>query len=203
MKIILLILFGIAICIYFLAKLVRSGGRINEYFSNAVRVYLWLQEEDARHAAITAARTASSSQRELMARYLDELDGDLSPFTEKVPELNEISKCITQMVHEISAKDWTIMDIKEAKEVLEQYNKEYLEALNRSDPTVFSKRYPSLFAASNIMELVEAAEQEKRTELEKYKDVGEQLLKLKNFQEPGVRDKLEKGIRQIKKDLEQ
>ena len=53
------------------------------------------------------------------------------------------------------------------------------------------------------LQIVEAAEQEKRRYLEKYKNVAEDLLKLKEFQESGVREKLEKGIQQIQKDLEQ
>ncbi|MFH1933868.1 MAG: hypothetical protein ABIN18_20130 [Pseudomonadota bacterium] len=129
MKTILLVLFGMAIVVYFLAKLVRSGGRITEYFSNAARVYVWLRDEDAKYAAIASAKTASSRQRELMCRYLDQLNSDLSPVIEEIPELTEISQLITQLEKEISSKDWAIGDIREAKEILGKWNSQYLEAL--------------------------------------------------------------------------
>jgi hypothetical protein len=184
-----------------LAKLIAKGGKVTEYFKNAVTVYLWLEDASAGVAALTSAKTAAPTQRDAMISHLTQLSGQFAPLIDKIPELQIFKIRLEKLAQDIAAKDWTIRDVQEAKSELGEVSRKYLEALNRSDPSVFVSRYPDLFQASNILELVQAAEQVKRTEVQRGVEVMEKLKGLKEFQDPKVRAILDQGIEQRKKDL--
>lgn len=145
------------IVVYVLRRMSRHGGRITKYFENAVTVYIWLGEEDARIAAITAAKVAAKKQRKAMAGYL-KLHAELSEIS-NIPEAQESIRALRELIDGIEAKEWSVQDTMKAKDQLEAYNPEYLKALNRADDGVFSRKYPQLFGAKNIRETAAIAEQ--------------------------------------------
>jgi hypothetical protein len=49
------------------------------------------------------------------------------------------------LAKEISSMEWTPSDINKQKEELGNINSEYLDALEKADPTIFSKKHPQLF----------------------------------------------------------
>ena len=184
-----------------LAKLIAKGGKVTEYFKNAVTVNLWLEDTSAGIAALTSAKTATAAQRDAMVSHLMQFSGQLVLLIDKVPELQTLKTRVEKLAQEIAEKDWTMRDIREAKAELGEASPKYLKALNRSDPSVFVSRYPTLFQASNILELIQAAEQLKRTEVERGIEVMEKLKDLKEFEDPKVKAILDQGIEQAKKDL--
>ena len=190
------------IVLIFVAKMIAKGGKVTEYFENAIKVYLWLDDTSAGVAALTAAKTAAAAQRDAMITHLMQLSGQFTQLIDKIPELQAFKARLKKLSQEIGAKDWTIQDVQEAKRELGEVNLKYLEALNRSDPSVFVSRYPALFQASNILELVQAAEEVKRSEVERSVEVMEKLKDLKEFQDPKVKTILDQGIEQAKKDLD-
>ena len=190
------------IVLIFVVKMIAKGGKVTEYFENAVKVYLWLDDTSAGVAALTAAKTAATAQRDDMITHLMQLSGQFTQLIDKIPELQAFKARLKKLSQEIGAKDWTIQDVQEAKRELGEVNLKYLEALNRFDPSVFVSRYPALFQASNILELVQAAEEVKRSEVERGVEVMEKLKDLKEFQDPKVKTILDQGIEQAKKDLD-
>jgi len=190
------------IVLIFVAKLIAKGGKVTEYFENAVKVYLWLNDTSAGIAALTAAKTAATAQRNAMITHLKQLSDQFTQLIDKIPELQAFKSRLEKLSQEIGAKDWTIKDIREAKTELGEVNPKYLEALNRADPSVFVSRYPPLFQASNMLELVQAAEEVKRSEVERGVEFAEKLMGLKEFQDPKVKAILDQGIKQAKKDLD-
>lgn len=197
----------VIIILAFLAKLIAKGGKVTEYFKNAVKVYLWAEDTSAGLAALTAAKTAAVAQRDAMISHLKQLSGHYARLIDKIPELQDLLAIqiikirLEKLAQKIAAKDWTIRDVQEAKTELGEVSPKYLEALNRFDPSVFVLRYPTIFQASNMMELVQAAEQVARTEVEGGVELMEKLKDLKEFQDPKVKAILDQGIKQAKKDL--
>ena len=140
----LLVLLGV----YIYRKKTREK-RINAYFCTAVRVYALTDEEDARVAILTAAKVSAKTQRGSMVKYLqsmasniknmNEIDSKVKPHTDKFVESS------IKLAEEISSREWTISDINKQKEELGNINSEYLVALDKADPSIFSKKHPQLF----------------------------------------------------------
>jgi len=120
--------------------------RINDYFANAVRVWLYADDQAAHNAALAAAKVAAKEQRESMVKYLNGLSEDYAD-VDDVPSVNAEHVCnhLVPLAAEISKKDWGLVDIYRAKMDLWKQDTEYAEALDRADPGVFSRRWPSLF----------------------------------------------------------
>jgi len=123
--------------------------RINDYFCNAVKVYAFTGSQDARIAAVTAAKVTAGKQRNSMLAYLRGMASDLKQMSESEPEfkpiVDQFVEAAIELEKEISLNDWTINDIREQKEELGKANPDYLNALNKGDPTVFAKKLPHLF----------------------------------------------------------
>ncbi len=115
--------------------------RINSYFRNAVKVYTLSGEEASRVAALTAAKVAARQQRASMVAYLRGMTLD----ARREPEAGVICGRLEGLADDITAKDWSIADIRKAKLALRQLSPEYLTALNRFDAQVFERRWPTLF----------------------------------------------------------
>lgn len=184
-----------------LVKLIAKGEKITEYFKNAVTVYLWLEDPSAGTAALTSAKSAAAGQRDAMVSHLMQFSSKLTLLIDKVPELQILKVRLERLAQEIAAKDWTMRDVRKAKAELGKVSPKYLQALNQSDPSVFVSTYPTLFHASNILELVQAAEQLKRTEIERGVEVLEKLKGIKEFQNPKVKASLDQAMEQAKTDL--
>ena len=123
--------------------------RMNAYFSTAVRVYALTNEEDARIAIVTAAKVAAKKQRGSMVNYLQSMASDIKNMSEidpKVkPHTDKFVESSIELAEEISSREWTISDIITQKEALGNINSEYLVALDKADPSIFSKKHPQLF----------------------------------------------------------
>ena len=134
--------------VYFYLKKTREK-RMNAYFCTAVRVYALTDEEDVRIAILTAAKAAAKKQRESMVKYLQKMASDIKNMTEidsKVkPHTDKFAESSIELAKEISSMEWTPSDINKQKEELGNINSEYLDALEKADPTIFSKKHPQLF----------------------------------------------------------
>ena len=134
--------------VYFYLKKTREK-RMNAYFCTAVRVYALTDEEDVRIAILTAAKAAAKKQRETMVKYLQKMASDIKNMTEidsKVkPHTDKFAESSIELAEAISSGEWTISDINKQKEELGNINSEYLVALDKADPSIFSKKHPQLF----------------------------------------------------------
>ena len=134
--------------VYFYLKKTREK-RMNAYFCTAVRVYALTDEEDVRIAILTAAKAAAKKQRESMVKYLQKMASDIKNMTEidsKVkPHTDKFAESSIELAKEISSMEWTPSDINKQKEELGNINSEYLDALEKADPAIFSKKHPQLF----------------------------------------------------------
>ena len=140
----LLVLLGV----YLYRKKTREK-RINAYFCTAVRVYALTDEEDARVALLTAAKVSAKTQRGSMVKYLQSMASDIKNMSEidsKVkPHTDKFVESSIELAKAISLREWTIIDINKQKEELGNINPEYLIALEKADPSIFSKKHPQLF----------------------------------------------------------
>jgi len=140
----LLVLLGV----YLYRKKTREK-RINAYFCTAVRLYALTDEEDARIAILTAAKAAAKKQRGSMVKYLQSMASDIKNMSEidsKVkPHTDKFAESSIELAEEILSRERTISDINKQKEELGNINSEYLVALDKADPTIFTKKHPQLF----------------------------------------------------------
>jgi hypothetical protein len=122
---------------------------INDYFCNAAKVYAFTGSQDARIAALAAAKVAAGTQRNSMLAYLRGMASDLKQMSESESEFkpfaDQFFEAAAELEKEISEKDWTISDIRVQKEELGKANPDYLNALNKGDASVFVRRFPHLF----------------------------------------------------------
>lgn len=132
-----------------LLRMKSQAKRINDYFCNALRVYAFTGGQDARIAAVAAAKVAAAAQRNSMVAYLRGMASDLKQMSESEPEFrllaDQFGEAAAQLEKDISVNVWTISDIREQKEELGKANPDYLKALNKADPSVFARKSPHLF----------------------------------------------------------
>jgi hypothetical protein len=131
----------------------RGGKHVNDYFANAVKTFAITGDEAAAVAAVTAAKVAASDMRTWMVAYVSALISHFSrpPNDEKIQNESKEAIChrLQRLSSEITKKlDWTIDDIRGAKDLLSKMDVQYLRALNRYDPSVFQTRWPQVFEAS-------------------------------------------------------
>ncbi len=123
--------------------------RINAYFCKAVRLYALTNEEDARIAMLTAAKSSAKKQRGSMVKYLQSMASDIKNMSEidskAKPHTDKFVESSIELAEEISSREWAISDIIKQKEELGNINSEYLVALDKADPTIFAKKHPQLF----------------------------------------------------------
>ena len=118
--------------------------RLELYFEWAVTAWLLLKDEAGLIAALAAAKTFNSTDRQIIVTILDNLHAEWSRqdsdnlFKETIKSLEDLKDIIT-------AKDWTVEDGMAERERLKKVNPEYAEALNNGDPHVFSRKYPNQF----------------------------------------------------------
>lgn len=145
---ILLLLAFVAAQIYgYLRRAHLHANRINDYFCNAVMVYAWLGDQDAKLAALAAAKVAAGKQRASMLEYLNGMAADLVQYMPLSGTSEQLGARLRELEREIKAKDWDLADIREEKGRLLNRNPEYLTALDKADPDVFIRRHPDLFKA--------------------------------------------------------
>jgi hypothetical protein len=123
----------------------RRSEKIHEFFINATRVYILQGEEDARCAAVAAAKMAAAKQRRALARELENIAANISqsyPDKSRRKMLAERALSLKESIESCPAKPGSDG---EEKKRLSFLNKEYFSSLNEVDPSVFCRRYPKLF----------------------------------------------------------
>jgi hypothetical protein len=113
---------------------------VNEYFTDALKLFAFDGDNTAGFAALTAAKVAAFEQRQGMVLYSIDLASD-------VREINpDASAAILQLVEAINEKDWSITDIATSKLALAKLDEQMVKALNDADAKYFQKRYPEFFS---------------------------------------------------------
>ena len=130
------------VVLFILKKMDNSGKNVNSYFCDASLVYAFKGDLAAKRAALAAARTAASAQRQSMVDYLVGLSADLST---KGEDTLEISLRMRELKNEISQKDWTVTDSVNAKHLLREVDPAALNALNKSFPDYFRNLHSDIF----------------------------------------------------------
>ena len=128
----------------FLSNLFGGPGKINDYFADAVWVYMHTADPVVRLAALTAAKVAAGAQRASMVNYLRVSAAD----ARELARSDDIAYRLNQLADEISLRDWTIGDVTHAKQALWKLDAEYGKALDKFDGRVFRRRFPELFRDS-------------------------------------------------------
>lgn len=123
----------------------RQGLGVNDYFRYAVRVWIFIKREDAKIAALAAAKVADVKLRESMLNFLSAMASDFEKMFPNQPEWERHRGRLLKLAEEITARNWTIQDAAEEKNRLSQINPEYLKALNKADAKVFIRQYPDFF----------------------------------------------------------
>lgn len=123
----------------------RQASGINDYFRYAVKVWIFMIKEDAKIAAIAAAKVAGAKQRESMLNYLTAMASDLERDFPDDPVMRRHSRRLLNLKVEIAAHNWTTKDAAEEKDRLSQINPDYLKALNKANANIFISQYPDFF----------------------------------------------------------
>lgn len=151
LSLLVLVLIAVALALW----MKRGASNINDYFCDAVTAYTLAGEDAARIAALTAAKVAASQQRASMLLYLRGMASDWERLTDE--DIKDIiplvRRRLAELADEIEAKDWNMGDIWTQKEILGRTNAEYLAALDKCDPGVFRKKWPSLFDSEKVQAL--------------------------------------------------
>ena len=125
--------------------LFRQTKRIVQYFSNAVRVYVLKGEEDARCAALAAAKIAGKKQRKTMVNLLSQMNSNVMLKYPDKSARDILSHRILSLINDMESKDWNPTDAHDEKDKLSKINAEYLSGLDQADPSIFIKKHPKLF----------------------------------------------------------
>ena len=141
MAVILAVVVILALAVAMYRWLSRSTSAINDYFRNAVMVHGLLGDEAARVAALTAATVAAERQRRSMVTYLRAMASDAAG----QPNGAAIGQRLINLADEIAGKGTSLEEVRAWKERLGALSPDYLAALNRPDPSVFARKWPSLF----------------------------------------------------------
>jgi ribonuclease HII len=145
MNVIIIVIALVCIVAVVLIWAKRQASGVNDYFCNAVKVWIFMIKEDAKIAAIAAAKVAGEKQRESMLNYLSGMASDLERGFPDDPVMRRHSRRLLSLREEIAAKNWTMLDAAEEKNRLFEINPDYLKALNKADAKIFVRQYPDFF----------------------------------------------------------
>lgn len=125
-----------------LSGLLGDAERINDYFADAILVYIQNHDAKVRMAALAAAKVAAGAQRTSMVNYLRVIAANTRE------ENGDEDACyrLNQLADEIALRDWTVRDARYEKQALAKLDAEYVRALDSFDSAVFRRRFPELFA---------------------------------------------------------
>jgi hypothetical protein len=118
--------------------------RVDCYFYAAVSAYVIEEDDNAFHAAFAASTVMAREQRSSAVSGLLHLGKSLK--TAAAGDFSDLIETwknrINQLADLVSSEDWSDRQVIAAKNELDNLDEEYLQALDRADPTVFIKRYP-------------------------------------------------------------
>ncbi len=130
----------------FLSRILfRRSRRIHEYFMNAVRVYILKGEEDAREAALAAARKATPRHRNCMAEELSKMASHVLHSYPEGDRRKGLAGRVFLMIEAVRTNGSIAIEGERGKENHSELNHEYLSCLNELDPSVFYRKHPELF----------------------------------------------------------
>ncbi|HEX9879189.1 MAG TPA: hypothetical protein VGB25_03220 [Candidatus Binatia bacterium] len=124
-----------------LGNLFGGAAKINDYFADAVWVYMRTGDPVVRLAALAAAKVAAGPQRTSMVNYLRIAAAD----ARKLAGGDDIAHQLILLANEITLRYWTIGDSIHAKHALWKLDAKYGKALDKFDGGVFRRRFPDLF----------------------------------------------------------
>lgn len=177
-----------------------TGKKIEEYFKNAARVYCGIQEYPAKLAALAAAQTASPNQREILFSHVTSHMQSWNALAQQEPEAPAYQARWEDLTQAIHAQDWTSQNLAETKQELEIFSPDYLKALEADDPSVFFRKYPTLFRTSSLKDLMRESAQLLQTDMKRNIHDLEKLKTLQGLDEE-KREHLETVQRELKKYL--
>lgn len=125
--------------------LFRHSKGVTEYFSDAVRIYAFKGEEDARWAAVVAAKMAGKKQRKSMIDRLAQMNSNVLKNYPNKPTRKILVDRISSLQDEIESKNRNPRYAVEAEKKLSELNGEYLYCLCQGDSTVFRRKHPQCF----------------------------------------------------------
>jgi hypothetical protein len=113
-----------------------------DYFSDAVRIYAFKAEEDARWAAVVAAKIAGKKQRKFMTGHLAQMTSNVLKNYPNKPARKTLADRIVSLREEIESSNG---NPREAEEKLLKLNEEYLDSLRHGDSSIFRRKHPKCF----------------------------------------------------------
>jgi hypothetical protein len=130
----------------FLKNLIfRHSKGIMEYFSGAVRIYVFKGEEEARWAAVVAAQTAGKKQRKFMIDHLAKMASNVLKNYPNKPARKSLAARIVSLREEIESSNGDPRYAREAEEKLAKLNEEYLHGFRHGDSSTFRRKHPECF----------------------------------------------------------
>ena len=132
-----------ALLIYALARqLTRHADGIHRYYLAALSACLVYDDENARLAALTAAKVAAGAQRQSMIAALERSVSVL--VAEAGMQRDVLLERGRHFEAEIGDREWPLKEVTRAKVELTRTDPDYARGLERADPTVFVRRYPDM-----------------------------------------------------------
>jgi hypothetical protein len=119
--------------------------KVQAFFESAVRVYALKGEEDAKCAAMAAAKMAGRKQRQSMIEQLSKMASNVVHHYPDKLLRRPVSERILLLKQDLASQGWILRNFRREQEKLLQANAEYLACLKRGDPSVFARRHPNLF----------------------------------------------------------
>jgi hypothetical protein len=130
----------------FLKNLIfRHSRGVMDYFSDAVRIYVFKGEEEARWAAVVAAKAAGKKQRRFMIDHLAQMASNVLKNYPNKPARKTLADLIVSLREEIESSNGCPRYAREAEEKLSKLNEEYLHGLRHGDSSIFRRKHPKCF----------------------------------------------------------
>jgi len=122
--------------------LFRHSKGVMDYFSDAVRIYAFKGEEDARWAAVVAAKVAGKKQRKFMIGHLAQMTSNVLKNYPSRPARKTLADRIVSLREQIESSNG---NPRKAEDKLLKLNEEYLYSLRHGDSAIFRRKHPQCF----------------------------------------------------------
>jgi hypothetical protein len=130
----------------FLRNLIfRHSKGVMDYFSDAVRIYAFKAEEEARWAAVLAAKVAGKKQRKFMIDHLAQMSSNVLKNYPNKAARKTLADRIASLREEIESSNGNPRYAREIEEKLSKLNEEYLYSLRHGDTSIFRRKHPKCF----------------------------------------------------------
>jgi len=125
--------------------LFRHSQGVMDYFSDAVRIYVFKGDEDARWAAVAAAKIAGKKQKKLMIDQLSHMMTNVLKNYPNKPARKNLADRLLYLQKEIESGNGNSGAAREAEEKLLKLNEEYFSSLRHADSSIFRRKHPKCF----------------------------------------------------------